>query len=162
MDQVMSAAIEEARIGAEEGGIPIGATLADKEGRLIAAGRNRRVQDRAVVMHAEINCLFNAGKVADDFRGMTVYSTLIPCQMCAAAIVQLGIAKVVVGESENFHVPETGIVQVLASAIPTFAVSSASSLRATRPESCGHNEKCRLSTGRRQHRKHDDREQCGA
>ena len=142
MDQVMSPALEEARIGAEEGGISFGAALVDKEGRFIAGGRNRRVQDRAVVMHAEITCLFNAGKVADDFRGMTVYSTLMPCHMCAGAIVQLGITKVVVGESD--------------------AVSSASSLRATRPESCGHNEKCQLSTGRRQHRRHDDREQCGA
>ena len=103
MDQFMNPALEEARIGAEEGGIPIGTALVDKEGRFIAGGRNRRVQDRAVVMHAEITCLFNAGKVADDFRGMTVYSTLMPCHMCAGAIVQLGIAKVVVGESENFH-----------------------------------------------------------
>ena len=87
MDQFMSPALEEARIGAEEGGIPIGAALVDKEGRFIAGGRNRRVQDRAVVMHAEITCLFNAGKVADDFRGMTVYSTLMPCHMCAGAIV---------------------------------------------------------------------------
>ena len=54
-------------------------------------------------MHAEINCLFNAGKTVSDFRGMTVYPTLMPCNMCAAGIVQFGIAKVVVGESENFQ-----------------------------------------------------------
>ena len=76
MDQFMGAALEEARRGAEEGGIPIGAALVDEQGRLVATGRNRRTQDRAVVMHAEINCLFNAGKDVEDFRGMTIYSTL--------------------------------------------------------------------------------------
>ena len=103
MDQFMEAALGEARTGAAEGGIPIGAALVDVQGRLVATGRNRRVQDRAVVMHAEINCLFNAGKTVSDFRGMTMYSTLMPCNMCAGAIVQFGITKVVVGESENFQ-----------------------------------------------------------
>ena len=69
MDQFMEAALSEARTGAAESGIPIGAALVDGQGRLVAAGRNRRVQDRAVVMHAEINCLFNAGKTVSDFRG---------------------------------------------------------------------------------------------
>ena len=103
MDQFMEAALEEARTGAAEGGIPIGAALVDGEDRLVATGRNRRVQDRAVVMHAEINCLFNAGKTVSDFRGMTMYSTLMPCHMCAGAVVQFGITKVIVGESENFQ-----------------------------------------------------------
>ena len=103
MDQFMEAALGEARTGAAEGGIPIGAALVDEQGRLVATGRNRRVQDRAVVMHAEINCLFNAGKTVSDFRGMTMYSTLMPCNMCAGAIVQFGITKVIVGESENFQ-----------------------------------------------------------
>ena len=103
MDQFMEAALGEARTGAAEGGIPIGAALVDVQGRLVATGRNRRVQDRAVVMHAEINCLFNAGKTVSDFRGMTMYSTLMPCNMCAGAIVQFGITKVIVGESENFQ-----------------------------------------------------------
>ena len=103
MDQFMSAALEEARTGAEEGGIPIGAALVDRQGRLVATGRNRRIQDRAVVMHAEINCLLGAGKDVEDFRGMTIYSTLIPCNMCAGAVVQFGITKVIVGESENFQ-----------------------------------------------------------
>ena len=102
MDQFMSAALEEARRGAEEGGIPIGAALVDVQGRLVATGRNRRIQDRAVVMHAEINCLYIAGKTVSDFRGMTIYSTLMPCHMCAGAVVQFGIMKVIVGESENF------------------------------------------------------------
>ena len=98
MDQFRAAALEDARTGAEEGGIPIGAALADGEGRLIATGRNRRVQDRAVVMHAEINCLYNAGRAVSDFQGMTIYSTLLPCNMCAGAIVQFNVARVVVGE----------------------------------------------------------------
>ena len=103
MDQFTAAALDEARLGAEEGGIPIGAALVDREGNLVATGRNRLVQERAVVMHAEINCLLNAGKLEDSFRGMTMYSTLMPCHMCAGAIVQFGITKVVVGESENFR-----------------------------------------------------------
>ena len=102
MDQYMKAALDEARQGAEEGGIPIGAALADREGNLVATGRNRRVEDRAVVMHAEINCLHNAGKSVDSFRGMTMYSTLMPCHMCAGAIVKFGVTKVVAGESESF------------------------------------------------------------
>ena len=85
-----------------EGGIPIGAALADAQGRPVATGRNRRVQDQAVVMHAEINCLYNAGKTTGSFRGMTMYSTLMPCHMCAGTIAQFGIAKVVAGEAENF------------------------------------------------------------
>ena len=102
MDRFMEEALREARVGADEGGIPIGAALVDGQGRLVATGRNRRVQDRACVMHAEINCLYNAGMTLDSFRGMTMYSTLIPCNMCAGAIVQFGIARVVAGESVNF------------------------------------------------------------
>ena len=86
MDQFMEAALSEARTGAAESGIPIGAALIDGQGRLVATGRNRRVQDKAVVMHAEINALHNAGKNVADFRGMTIYSTLMPCNMCAGAI----------------------------------------------------------------------------
>ena len=102
MDEFMRAAIKEAQDGAEEGGIPIGAALVDTNGMLIATGRNRRMQDSACIMHAEINCLYNAGKTVQDFRGMTMYSTLMPCHMCAGAIVQFGIGKVVAAESENF------------------------------------------------------------
>lgn len=98
----MKAALEEARTGLAEGGIPIGAVLVDSDGLMAATGRNRRLQDSACVMHAEINCLYNAGKTIQDFRGMTMYSTLMPCHMCAGAIVQFGIAKVVVAESKNF------------------------------------------------------------
>ena len=103
MDQHMRAALEEARRGAQEGGIPIGAALVDAEGKLVATGRNRRVQDRTVAMHAEINVLYNAGRTVENFRGMTMYSTLMPCNMCAGAAVQFGISMVIVGESENFR-----------------------------------------------------------
>ena len=103
MNRHMRAALNEARKGAAEGGIPIGATLVDAEGNLVATGRNKRIQGRAVVMHAEINCLYHAGKSLNNFRGMTMYSTLMPCHMCAGAAVQFGITKVVVGESENFR-----------------------------------------------------------
>ena len=95
MDEFIKVALDEARTGLAEGGIPIGAALIDADGRLVAAGRNRRLQDAACVMHAEINCLYNAGKSVQDFRGMTMYSTLMPCHMCAGAIVQFGIVKVV-------------------------------------------------------------------
>ena len=102
MEQLMEAALAEARAGAEEGGIPIGAALAEG-GRLVATGRNRRMQDSAAIMHAEINCLYNASRSGvQSFRGMTMYSTLMPCHMCAGAIVQFGIARVVAGESANF------------------------------------------------------------
>ena len=107
MDQFMRATLTEARKGAAEGGIPIGAALVDAEGRLVATGRNRRVQDLAVVMHAEIDALNNAGKIAGSFRGMTMYSSLMPCHMCAGAAVQFGITRVIVAESENF--PDNGM-----------------------------------------------------
>ena len=100
MDDFMRAALEEARLGAEEGGVPIGAALADGD-TLLATGRNRRLQDTAPVMHAEINCLYNAGKTIQDFGGMTLYSTLMPCYMCAGAILQFGITKVVAAESKT-------------------------------------------------------------
>ena len=85
MDEFMKAALGEARCGAEEGGIPIGAALVDGS-RLVATGRNRRLQDAAAIMHAEINCLYNASREGvQSFRGMTMYSTLMPCHMCAGS-----------------------------------------------------------------------------
>lgn len=105
MDEFMKAALEEARAGADEGGIPIGAALVDREGRLVATGRNRRMQDTDCVMHGEINCLNNAGKVVPEFHGMTMYSTLLPCNMCAGAIVHFGIKKVIAAEFGNCPEP---------------------------------------------------------
>ena len=100
IDQFMQAAIEEARKGIAEGGIPIGSSLM-RDGKLIAAGHNKRVQDGDPVTHAEIDCLRNAGRLGS-FHGTTLYSTLMPCYLCAGAVVQFGIKKVIVGESRTF------------------------------------------------------------
>ena len=103
MDEFMNVALDEAYAGSAEGGIPIGAALVGG-GHLVATGRNRRLQSSASIMHAEINCLYNASrKGVQSFRGMTMYSTLMPCHMCAGAIVQFGITRVVAGESSNFQ-----------------------------------------------------------
>ncbi|RME07794.1 MAG: nucleoside deaminase [Anaerolineae bacterium] len=101
MDEFMKAAIEEARKGQAEGGIPIGSVLV-KDGKIIGRGHNRRVQDGDPIMHAEINCLHNAGRVGS-YAGTVLYSTLMPCYLCAGAVVQFGIKKVVVGEGETFE-----------------------------------------------------------
>ena len=101
MDEFMRAALDEARRGAAEGGIPIGAVLVNG-GTIVARGHNRRVQDSAPVMHGEINYLYNAGRTIESFFGMTIYSTLMPCHMCAGAIIQFGITRVYAGESETF------------------------------------------------------------
>ncbi len=97
----MKCAIEEAECGRSEGGIPIGSVLV-KEGKIIGKGRNRRVQQNDPVLHAEIDCIRNAGRIGS-YRGTTIYSTLMPCYLCAGAVVQFGIEKVVAGESENFE-----------------------------------------------------------
>lgn len=96
----MDVAIAEARDGAAEGGIPIGSALV-RAGELLGRGRNRRVQDGSAVFHAEISCLENAGRQRT-YREAVLYSTLMPCFLCAGAVVQFGISKVVVGESVNF------------------------------------------------------------
>jgi cytosine deaminase len=100
MDEFMNAAIEEARKGLDEGGIPIGSVLVIG-GRIAGRGHNRRVQDNDPVLHAEIDCLRNAGRVGR-YAGAVLYSTLMPCYLCAGAAVQFGIGKVVAGESRNF------------------------------------------------------------
>ncbi len=100
MDKFMEAAIEEARQGLREGGIPIGSVLVI-DGQIVGRGHNRRVQDNDPVLHAEIDCLSNAGRVGR-YRNAVLYSTLMPCYLCAGAVVQFGIRKVVAGESRNF------------------------------------------------------------
>ena len=100
MDEFMKTALDEARRGFEEGGVPIGAALVSN-GKLIATGRNRRVQDGAPIMHGEINCLYNAGENVFDSTDLTLYSTLMPCYMCAGAILQFGIGKVIVAEGRT-------------------------------------------------------------
>ena len=99
-DPFLEAAIAEAQKGLQEGGIPIGSVLV-LNGRVIGRGHNRRVQEDDPVLHAEIDCLRNAGRIGT-YRSTVLYSTLMPCYLCAGAIVQFGIPRVVAGESVNF------------------------------------------------------------
>ena len=100
MDEFLKAAIAEAKKGRAEGGIPIGSVLV-MDGKIIGQGHNKRVQDNDPVTHAEIDCIRNAGRVGN-YRGAVIYSTLMPCYLCAGAAVQFGIKKVVAGEDESF------------------------------------------------------------
>lgn len=107
MDEFLKAAIDEARQGLAEGGIPIGSVLMI-DGRIAGRGHNRRVQKGSAVLHAEMDCLENAGRLhASDYRRAVLYSTLSPCDMCSGAILLYGIPKVVVGENRTFQGPET-------------------------------------------------------
>ena len=96
----MTAAIDEAKTGLSEKGIPIGSVLV-KDGKIVGRGHNKRVQDGDPITHAEIDCLRNAGRVGS-YKGAVLYSTLMPCYLCAGAVVQFGIKKVIVGESKTF------------------------------------------------------------
>ena len=100
MDEFMQLAIQEAKDGLAEGGIPIGSVLI-KDGKLVAQGRNKRVQEDNPILHGEMDCLNNAGRVGS-FKNTVIYSTLMPCYMCAGTIVQFKIPKVIVGESKTF------------------------------------------------------------
>ncbi|MBU4201780.1 MAG: nucleoside deaminase [Candidatus Altiarchaeota archaeon] len=100
MDEFMRAAIEEAKKGLNEGGIPIGSVLV-RDGDIIGWGHNQRVQQNDPVIHAEIDCLRNAGRIGS-YKGTVLYSTLMPCYLCAGAVVQFGIPRVVAGESKTF------------------------------------------------------------
>jgi len=106
MDSFLQAAIEEARLGLAEGGIPIGSVLVC-DGKIIGRGHNQRVQRGSVIHHAEMNCLENAGRLAAKIYSRCVlYSTLSPCPMCSGAILLYKIPRVVVGENVTFQGPE--------------------------------------------------------
>lgn len=106
MDEFMKAAIEEARKGLSEGGIPIGSVLV-RDGKIIGRGHNKRVQKGSTVLHAEMDCLENAGRLnASYYKNSILYSTLSPCDMCSGTILLYGIPKVVIGENETFKGPE--------------------------------------------------------
>lgn len=106
MDEFLKAAIEEAREGRAEGGIPIGSVLVI-DGRIAGRGHNQRVQRGSAVLHAEMDCLENAGRLtAAAYRRATLYSTLSPCDMCSGTVLLYGIPKVVVGENRTFRGPE--------------------------------------------------------
>lgn len=100
MDDFMAEAIAQAKQGLSEGGIPIGSVLV-KDGQIVGRGHNKRVQDNDPVTHAEIDCLRNAGRIGN-YKNTTLYSTLMPCYLCAGAVVQFGIKKVIAGESKTF------------------------------------------------------------
>ncbi len=99
-DKFMQFAIDQARKSRSEGGIPIGSVLV-KDGDLVAAGHNKRVQEKNPILHGEMDCLNNAGRIGS-YQGTMIYSTLMPCYMCAGTIVQFKIKKVIVGESRTF------------------------------------------------------------
>jgi cytosine deaminase len=106
MDKFLEAAIQEAKKSLAAGGIPIGSVLVI-DGRIVGRGHNQRVQKGSSVLHAEMDCLENAGRIkAADYRRATLYSTLSPCDMCSGAVLLYGIAKVVIGENHTFRGPE--------------------------------------------------------
>ena len=102
MDSYMQAAIDEARQGLREGGIPIGSVLVHQD-RIIGRGHNRRVQNGSTILHGEMDALENAGRQpAAVYGNCTIYTTLSPCSMCSGAILLYGISRVVIGENTTF------------------------------------------------------------
>ena len=102
----MGAAIEEANKGLEEGGIPIGSVLIIDE-EIVGRGHNRRVQNGSAILHAEMDCIENAGRLkASDYKKATLYSTLSPCDMCSGTSLLYKIPKIVIGENKTFKGPE--------------------------------------------------------
>lgn len=99
-DPFLRAAIDEAKLGLAEGGLPIGSVLV-RNGKVVGRGHNRRVQKGDPMAHAEIECLRNAGRQGT-YKDTVLYSTLMPCYLCTGAVLQFGIPRVVVGESVNF------------------------------------------------------------
>jgi cytosine deaminase len=106
MDPYLQLAIDEARQGLAEGGIPIGSVLV-VDGRVVGRGHNRRVQRGSAILHAEMDCLENAGRLTPaDYRRAVLYSTLSPCDMCSGTTLLYRIPKVVIGENRTFRGPE--------------------------------------------------------
>jgi len=110
MDKFLESAIYEAKKGLAEGGIPIGSVLVI-DNKIVSRGHNRRVQKGSAILHAEMDCLENAGRLkASDYQRATLYSTLSPCDMCSGAILLYGIPKVVIGENRTFSGPESYLI----------------------------------------------------
>jgi cytosine deaminase len=106
MDLFLRAAIDEARQGLAEGGIPIGSVLVIG-GEIVGRGHNRRVQQGSAILHAEMDCIERAGRLtAADYRRSTLYSTLSPCDMCSGTALLYGIPRIVIGENRTFRGPE--------------------------------------------------------
>lgn len=107
MDQFLKAAIQEARVGLREGGIPIGSVLVIDE-QIVGRGHNRRVQRGSAILHAEMDCLENAGRLRpESYARATLYSTLSPCDMCSGAALLYRIPRIVAGENRTFQGPES-------------------------------------------------------
>lgn len=102
----MKLAVEQARLGLDEGGVPVGAALV-VDGEVLGVGRNRRVQQGSVIRHGETDCLESVGRLtAATYRRATLYTTLSPCQMCAGTVLLYGIPRVVIGENRTFEASE--------------------------------------------------------
>jgi len=100
-DQFMQEAIRQAKKSLAEGGIPIGSVLV-RDNEIVAVGHNKRVQEKNPILHGEMDCLNNAGRIGS-YKNTTIYSTLMPCYMCAGTIVQFNIPKVIVAENKTFE-----------------------------------------------------------
>jgi cytosine/creatinine deaminase len=106
VERYLAAAIEEARLGLREGGIPIGSVLVIED-RIVGRGHNRRVQQGSAILHAEMDCLENAGRLTSaDYARATLVSTLSPCDMCSGASLLYRIPRIVIGENVTFQGPE--------------------------------------------------------
>jgi cytosine deaminase len=106
MDKFMQAALEEAKKGLDEGGIPIGSVLVI-DGEIVGRGHNRRVQQGSAILHAEMDCFENAGRLKpSQYKRAVLYSTLSPCDMCSGTALLYKIPKVVIGENQTFQGPE--------------------------------------------------------
>jgi cytosine deaminase len=106
MDEFLKAALDEAKQGLAEGGIPIGSVLVI-DGKIVGRGHNRRVQKGSAILHAEMDCLENAGRLkARDYMRSVLYSTLSPCDMCSGTALLYKIPRVVIGENKTFQGPE--------------------------------------------------------
>ena len=106
MDPFLRAAIEEAELGLAEGGIPIGSVLV-LENKIVGRGHNRRIQRGSPILHAEMDCFENAGRLmAKDYQRSILYSTLSPCDMCSGAALLYKIPRIVIGENITFRGPE--------------------------------------------------------
>ena len=107
MDQFLKAAIEEAELGLKEGGIPIGSVLVI-DNKIVGRGHNRRVQKGSAILHAEMDCLENAGRLkALDYQRAILYSTLSPCDMCSGTALLYKIPRIIIGENKTFQGPES-------------------------------------------------------
>ena len=106
MDPFLQVAIEEAKLGLSEGGIPIGSVLVIDE-KIVGRGHNRRVQNGSPILHAEMDCFENAGRLpASEYARATLYSTLSPCDMCSGTALLYKIPRIIVGENKTFRGPE--------------------------------------------------------